>query len=77
MANDNAPGYTKISTTDLMARWNDYGADSSLVVYLDRPQQITSIYRDHQNVVVVTNLDAFLIPRSDVHIKMWPILAGT
>jgi hypothetical protein len=69
--------YTKISTTDLRDRWDSYGRDSSLVVYFDRPHQVRDVYRDNQNIAVVTDLDTFLIPVADQHIKMWPILAGT
>lgn len=63
--------YDTISTTDLMARWD---VTDSLVVYMDRPHQIRAINQDGNNVAVVTNLDTFLIPRSDKHIKMWTVL---
>lgn len=64
----------KISTADLTTRWNDYGMDTYLVVYLDKPHQVQSITQTRSDVVVTTDYDTFVIPRGDKQNLMWRIL---
>lgn len=63
-----------IDTTDLMTRWDDYGAGTSLVVYLEVPHRVQSITEDKKNVWITTDRDILCVPRHEKHLKKWRIL---